>query len=534
MIRLSRKVLCLDWDARSLRLVVARCGGSSIALEDAHSHRLPDGLDADDPAAMGEYIAKRIRQHHLRFKAAIVDVPRDRVVINRLALPPTPEPELAAAVRFQAMKELPFPLDEAAVDFVVLQRDDKKLATEVLLAAVHKSALQRIIDTCAAAGLRPARIGLRPYANLVSALHVSNAANSRVLFVDVGPTMTEIDVVRNGVLAFSRSASVAVPLRPAAFFAADESRISAKADTAAVEAGEQAVDASVNELVVELVRTLQAYRATETNAAVDRIVIAGGTGIEAALLEAVGRRFGLPCELFDPTPVLRTPPEDAAKLRSFSAALGLAWGLSTDGLLELDFLNPKKPIPPRAELKRRLRVAGIAAAVLVVGSTAAAATHIYRKTQELDRLRAGNVQLVEKLKAQRALENHVQRVDDWATEAVWPDHLLRIIELLGLPAEGNSIVLDQLRCDEATATISMRLRCVNAAAPTEFVGRLNAFEINGKRPYVATQGVWQTGGTGDPEFSGNVEVTIVLRELQDHRAGAKQREVARKNRLRDL
>ena len=60
----------------------------------------------------------------------------------------------------------------------------------------------------------------------------------------------------------------------------------------------------MNELLVEITRTLQAYRATESAKEVEQIVIAGSTGIESALLEAVDERFNLPAVLFDPTVVL--------------------------------------------------------------------------------------------------------------------------------------------------------------------------------------------------------------------------------------
>ena len=61
------------------------------------------------------------------------------------------------------------------------------------------------LEACHAAGLTPARIGLRPYAILVSVAHLPSMADRRVLFVDVGPTMTEIDVINRGALCFSRS-----------------------------------------------------------------------------------------------------------------------------------------------------------------------------------------------------------------------------------------------------------------------------------------------------------------------------------------
>ena len=113
--------------------------------------------------------------------------------------------------------------------------------------------------------------------------------------------------------------------------------------------------------MVEITRTLQAYRATEPNAVIDRIIVGGGTEIEPQLLRAVGKRFSVKIELFNPTEALEVTPDDAAKLRSFSAVLGLAWGLGKGGELEVDFLNPKKPIPRGQALKRRIQIAACVA-----------------------------------------------------------------------------------------------------------------------------------------------------------------------------
>jgi len=80
-------------------MVVARIGGGPMQLEDAHSHRVPNSVDADDPQAMGGFIAQMQRRHRWHHRRVIVDVPRDKVVLNRMTLPPTPVSELAAAAR---------------------------------------------------------------------------------------------------------------------------------------------------------------------------------------------------------------------------------------------------------------------------------------------------------------------------------------------------------------------------------------------------------------------------------------------------
>ncbi|RMF76138.1 MAG: hypothetical protein D6744_12585, partial [Planctomycetota bacterium] len=153
----ARKVLCLDWDKRSLRLVVARLSGGRAVLEDAHAHRLPPEIDASDPEKLGAFIAHMLERHRIRQKRVVVDVPRDQAVINRLRLPPTPPEEVAAAVRFQAQRELPFPIEEAEVDYAVMATDDGGAVTEVLMVGVRRSTLDAIVATCTAAGLTPTR-----------------------------------------------------------------------------------------------------------------------------------------------------------------------------------------------------------------------------------------------------------------------------------------------------------------------------------------------------------------------------------------
>jgi Tfp pilus assembly PilM family ATPase len=198
VLTLRRKVLCLDWDRQSVRVVVARVGGGQVALQEAHAHRIPPEVDPDQPESLGAFVRQVLRGHRIGLKRVVVHIPRDRTVMNHLTLPPTPPSEVAAAVRFQALKELPFPLDEAVIDFVVRKRDERGWATGVLLAAATREVLEQVRGVCQAAGLEPLRIGLRPYANLLGVRHLSGLGDKHVLFVDVGPTLTEIDVMDCG------------------------------------------------------------------------------------------------------------------------------------------------------------------------------------------------------------------------------------------------------------------------------------------------------------------------------------------------
>jgi len=524
VIRAVRKVLCLDWDPRALRLVVARVGRGQMRLEDAHSHRIPSDVDPGNPESMGEFIRQTLRRHHWRFHRVIVDIPRDRAVINRLTLPPTPAHELAAAVRFQAMRELPFPLDEAVVDYVIMKRDEQGLATEVLLAAVTQETLANVQAICTAAGLVPSRIGLRPYANLVSIRHLPHLADRRVLFVDVGPTMTEIDVMDAGQLAFARSASVAVP-EPAQAPEGEGGEVPP--------VPEAAVAAAINELVLEITRTLQAYRAGEPGAAIDRVVVAGGAGVEERLADAVRPRFGLETELFDPTGALGVSPADAIKLRSFAAALGTAWGISREGLLELDFLNPKRPIPRSEVLKRRVRKVAVAVAAVLTVAIGTNESLYWHRHGELTAWRQQVERRKQDLKRYLEIENLVDEVRDWEYHSVWPEDLLRLTGAAVGP--GKDMLVQQMSFDARKATITMKkVLASHQDVLLRYVGLLNEQTEDGQRLYRASLGGWSPLGGRESKFQGSADVSVELLKLAKHLNERDERIKARKKRSRGL
>lgn len=528
MINLTRRVLCLDWDSRSLRLVAARLGGGRMTLEDAHSHRLPNTVEADNPEALGDFIRQMMRRHGLRHKSALVDVPRERAVINRLTIPPTPPHEVAAAVRFQAMRELPFPMETAAVDYVVTQRDEQGRVIQVLLAAVTLESLERIKATCKAAGLEPVRIGLRPYANLLAASNVKDLSERRVLFIDVGPGATEIDIFRGESLEFARSANVNVPVPVGPGKSPEDSKIISLAEIADLDASDETIAAAVEELLLDVTRTLTAYRASEVDAAIDGVIVAGGTGIETQFADALEERLGYSVALYDPTEALGVEAAEANKLRSFSAALGLAWGLTRDGALALDFLNPKRPVPKHAKLQQRMRI-GTLAVVMVVVATGGFAVNYYLKRQgELKALEQSNATIRKRIATLEQIQDQVDRVDDWQVDAIWPEDLLRITEAALEP--GKQMLVQTIDLEASDRNQKIDLRSVYAAdwsVVMNFVQNLKGLEHGGQPIYEVVPGTWTEQPAGS-KFKGRVDVQVTPEALVAHQAQAEKNEKERR------
>ena len=208
-----------------------------------------------------------------------------------------------------------------------------------------------------------------------------------------------------------------------------------------------------------------------------------------------------------------------------AATLGLAWGLSREGLLELDFLNPKKPILPQEILRRRLRIGGIAAAIVLLGAVSYVVADRVKLGGELDVLLEENAKLWQDVRANREVDFKRMEALEWDDEAcdgIWLDHLLQLTREMDDP--GKKMVVTHVDFSLKNQAIILRLECADSAAALDYAERLNALTTeDGKPLYRARPGKWQQGATSDPKFKGKTEVRVELLQLTE-RTSLKQRE----------
>jgi len=208
----TKQILALDWDTRELRVVHAYVGKRGVKVDRLLSVPVPRSVDPANPEQMGRHIRRALEQEEIGARHAIVDIPRDQAILNTLRLPVASPDDLPGMVEIQIAKELPFALAEAVVDFAAPEFEPGAAKADVLVAAVRREVLDQYESTFAVAGLKLERVGLRPYAHKVAVGELlKHALPARVMFIHVRPSLTEIDVLRNGSLSFSRAASVLIP-----------------------------------------------------------------------------------------------------------------------------------------------------------------------------------------------------------------------------------------------------------------------------------------------------------------------------------
>ncbi len=512
----GKNILALEWNRKDLRMIVLRPKGAGVELIKAVSVPIPAEVRQDDAESLGAFIRAAMKSADLGARRALLSIPRDQVVLNTLSLPPTPAEELAAIVQFQVVKELPFPAEQATLDFAVCGDFDPKAASNVLVAAVRNEDLDFYRKVAATAELSVENIGLRPFSNLQAVLtNWPELVSRTVLVVEVGPQLTEIDIVKSGVLSFSRAASVGISdVAIAAEVALTDSRISAAplSDREPDELSQRAV----SDLMVDIIRSFEAYRATDPTISVDQIVVAGSSGLEPQLAHALAARFAAKADLFTPNEALGLPPQRARELRGFSAMIGLALGHSDKGLGHFDFLNPKKPISRRAIRMKKVPVA-VATALLFLGSGFVFHFKYVAPRQAQARLLADQVN--DKKKKERVIldfKAQVDAVDDWvASQQIWPEVLVALSEVFPDEKEAYVTRVDFEtrpipKSDHRASSVKIKFRTASLGTVNSITAKLQSAGFSNVVPGKETSSPSPDGYSNDTAIDAGIPTRTML------------------------
>lgn len=339
------RLLALEWNDDEARVAVATSRGGRVAFEHAFVVDLrsePSDAEAAE-VDVGERIATALGARHLGRTAALVAVGRSDVELRRLSLPPAPDDELPELVRFQSMREFNALGEDWPLDFLPLDEDAEQ-ARNVLAAAINPERVDAVCAICRTAGLKPARMVLRPCAaaSLVGRQRPAEPGQIR-LVVDLLVDEADLTVMIGDRTVFLRRARL---------------RGDPLASSAAAEV-----------LASETRRTIMAAQNQVGVREVDSIVLCGAGPEHAALAESLREQLPAPLELFDPFEGLRLEGDLRRALPDRSNRFAPLLGMLRDELEgtphALDFLNPRRrPEPPSR--RNIFTAAGLAAALVVL------------------------------------------------------------------------------------------------------------------------------------------------------------------------
>lgn len=500
--------LCLDWDERSLRVLHVALGRGGVQVRHVVHAPLPASVTPRDPEAFGAFIRQTLSEHRIRTRRAILNIPRQDAWLNPLILPKGSPDELSAMVHIQVGKDLPYNKDQAVIDFAVTAEDGKANTCDVWVAAVRSSVIDGLNEIMTAAGLRIDRIGLRPYANLLAAT-ADGTVQGRLLTVDVGPSMTEINVIRDGRLAYSRAASVAIPQEGLGEGTAGKpSRADGLGSAGADDISHRPT--AMDSLLVEVSRTVEAYRSTDPGARIDRILLAGTAPLNEAVIAAFERRFGVTAAVFEPPKALKWRAEQGPAA-PFTANLGLALAGPGDALAHFNFLHPKEPEADRRERVKRVPMVALVVALFVAAAGVVAYYPIRNRDRQIAQLQAEIASANSDKKARDELTTQLGEIQSWQSRnVVWIDLLKQMAE--GVFTSNKDAFLTKLEMNGDDGKISIDVMATDPLVTGKLVDAAHSLkDKNGKRVFDAKPG--EANRTNDPTYRVRDQIFIQMTAL---------------------
>ena len=212
------RAIGLDVGTAAVRAAEVSVSRGVVTLERFGQVAVPVGSVAAgevvDPPAVATAIRRLWREAGFSSKQVVVGVGNQRVVVRQADLPDMPVDELRSAITFQAQELIPIPVEDAILDFQVLQqytgRDGEPLV-RVLLAAAQRDMVAALLAAVTNAGLEAVKVDLVPFALLRSLASVTfsvdptaYAAGTAEALVCVGAGTTNIVVHEAGIPQFVR------------------------------------------------------------------------------------------------------------------------------------------------------------------------------------------------------------------------------------------------------------------------------------------------------------------------------------------
>lgn len=351
---MAKSIVGLDLGTSAVRGAELVIGKARPVLTRFGQIEVPPGAMRDgevvDPAAVGDALSRLWKQAGFKTKRNIVlGVSNQKVIVRQVDLPWMAEEDLRAALEFQVQEFIPIPVDEAILDFLILdefQGPEGERMMRLLLVAAQRDMIDQMISSMEYAKLLPSVIDLAPFALLRSL--VSNYGLDQPLaaeaLVDIGAGVTNIVVHEDGRPRFVRiliiggnnfteALSVGLSMDPAS--AEQLKRQIAVSGMAAPPGAEQAtqiLDDRTTAFVDEIRGSLDFYMAQPDAAQVGRVLLTGGTSRLPGLAEKLSAVLGIPVDVGHPLQYvelgsLGMPTDALAEAQPLMAvAVGLALG----------------------------------------------------------------------------------------------------------------------------------------------------------------------------------------------------------------
>src|SRR5437870_8294372 len=164
------RIVGLDVGTHAVRAAELALGRDRPTLSAFGQVALPVGAvqhgEIVDPGVVSALLRRLWSETGFRTRRVIVGVGNQRVIVRHVELPRMSEADLRSAIRFEAESLIPIPVDEAVLDFQILEEVPEAggSAMPVLLVAAQREMVRTLLTAVEGAGLSATLVDVAAFA----------------------------------------------------------------------------------------------------------------------------------------------------------------------------------------------------------------------------------------------------------------------------------------------------------------------------------------------------------------------------------
>jgi len=320
-----------------------------VAREDLEKGLIVGG-ELREPELLADALKAFFRKNKLPRTGVRLGIANNRIGVRIFEIAGIDDPKaLENAIRFRAQEALPIPLDEAVLDYRVLQESvdaEGQKVKRVLLVVAYRELIDRYVDACKKAGITLVGIDLEAFA-LLRALQapqegVGTDATAALVVVAIGHERSTFAVSDGRVCEFTRvlewgGSALNVAIARSVDAAPSEVEATKRALSLMDEmvpdgitadqakAAREAMRKAIQTFARELVSSLQYYQNQPGSLGIGEIVLTGGTAHLPGLAGELERLIGVHVRVGDPLARMKVSKKvgQPEQIGSLAVAIGL-------------------------------------------------------------------------------------------------------------------------------------------------------------------------------------------------------------------
>jgi len=307
-------VLGIDISSTSVKLVELNPTGNGYKVESHAVEPLPANAVVEkniaEVEAVAETIRKAVKRAGTKNKLCALAVPSSAVITKVITMPASlNEADMETSIQLEADQYIPYALEEVNLDFEILGPTEKNPDTvDVLLAASRSENVEMRVAAAEMAGLTAKIVDVEAYAieNVYPLLPEFDATREKVVaIIDVGATMTSINVMEQGKLAYTREQpfggkQLTEEIMRRYGLSYEEAGLAKKEGGLPDNYVPEVLEPFKETMANQVHRFLQFYFAASQQAAVDHIILAGGCASIRGIDEMIESQIGTPTTIANP------------------------------------------------------------------------------------------------------------------------------------------------------------------------------------------------------------------------------------------